>query len=193
MVVWLSQEGKVPKQKTFKLSTSDCWSLQFLKKALKCTSVINGYMYKKQHLLCKTDLQKWGNRMNASHWIVLWQAVSTIWAGLEVNVAGHERRRTFPSTNSAEPATCLFFSIKQWSSMTGALALKLLPILLLSLFLCQIHFYFSSKYLWRHNFRLFIAMIYFVFMMCAYVKLSILPYECVAVCSYSSPGVWSVG
>lgn len=46
--------------KTFKLSTSGCWSLQFLKKALKCTSVINGSVYKEQHLLCKTDLQRWG-------------------------------------------------------------------------------------------------------------------------------------
>lgn len=63
--------------------------------------------------------------------------------------------------------------------------------LLLNLFLCQIRFYFSSKFVWRHNFRLFIAIWSVLFLWC--VKLSILPYECVAVCSYSSPGVWSVG
>lgn len=63
---------------------------------------------------------------------------------------------------------------------------------MVNVFFCQIRFYFSSKFFWRHNFRLLIASC-IVFMMCAYVKLSILLNDCVSVCSNSFPGVWSVG
>lgn len=59
--------GKGAKQKTFKLSTSGCWSLQFLKKALKFTGIINGYMHNKQHLLWRRIYRNGGNGMNASH------------------------------------------------------------------------------------------------------------------------------
>lgn len=151
-----------------------------------------------------------GNCMNVSYWIVLWQAVSTIWAGLEVNVvAGHERSRTFPSANRAERVTCLFFSIKRWSSMTGALAvLKLLPRYLP--LICCFGFKLAVKFIFVPDSFLFFFQIFvktqlkiihselicvfiFFLVLCAHVKLSILLCECVAVCSYSPPGVWSVG
>lgn len=123
-----------------------------------------------------------GNCMNASRWIVLWQAVSTIWAGLEVNVvAGHERRRPFPlptAQNEQRAYSSPSNNDPRWLERSSFWNC------------CQdichwfadldVNLYFYSTFLGRNNFRLFIA------------SWSVLFYgvRIVSNCPYCSVSVW---